>query len=212
MNCKFYAATMLRFPVLISICLSALYAAALPAAAEKADRSKPMVIEADKPGTVDLQRQVVVFNGNVSISQGTMVIRAERVEIRESPDGYRTATAIGAPARPASYRQKRDAPDESVEAVADRIEFDARSDTLRFSGNAAVRRMRGATMADEITGGDITWDNSAELFSVKGGAASPANPGGRVRAILSPRQEAASAPPAAASAALVPSRRLGEPR
>lgn len=212
MNCKFYAAAMLRFPALPSLCLSALCVAALPAAAEKADRTKPMVIEADKPGTVDLQRQVVVFNGNVSISQGTMVIRAERVEIRESPDGYRTATAIGLPARPASYRQKRDAADESVEAVADRIEFDARTDILRFNGNAAVRRMRGATMTDEITGGDITWDNSAELFSVKGGAATPANPGGRVRAILSPRQEAASAPPAAASAALVPSRKLGEPR
>jgi hypothetical protein len=29
------------------------------------------------------------------ISQGTMVLRAERVELRETPDGYREATAIG---------------------------------------------------------------------------------------------------------------------
>lgn len=55
----------------ISACLTLFLTAGLAAPAtawaEKADRAKPMVIEADKPGTVDLQRQVVVFNGNVVI-------------------------------------------------------------------------------------------------------------------------------------------------
>ena len=78
-----------------------------PASAEKADRSKPMVVEADRPGTVDLQRQVVVFNGNVVISQGSMVLRAQRVELRETPDGYRAASATGAAGRPATWRHKR---------------------------------------------------------------------------------------------------------
>lgn len=206
---------MQRLPTtpLIAALLAAALLAPAAARAEKADRDKPMVVEADKPGSIDLQRQVVVFNGNVVISQGTMVIRADSVEIRESPDGYRTAVAIGSPARPASYRQKRDAVDESVEGVADRIEFDSRSDVLQLTGNAAVRRLRGTAPADEITGGSITWNNSAELFSVKGGATSPANPSGRVRAVLSPRQQSgASAPAGAASATLKPSRALGEPR
>lgn len=182
------------------------------AQAEKADRGKQMVVEADRPGTVDLQRQVVVFNGNVSITQGTLQIRADRVELREMSDGYRAAIAIGTPERPASYRQKRDGVDETVEGVADRIEYDGRADTLRFIGHGAVRRLRGSTVADEITGALITWDANAELFSVEGGAATPANPGGRVRAVLSPRAEAASAPAAPASAALQPSRALGERR
>lgn len=179
--------------------------AVAPAAAEKADRGKQMVVEADKPGTVDLQRQVVVFNGNVVITQGTMVIRAERVELREMADGYRAATAIGGGGKPASYRQKRDNVDEYVEGVADRIEFDGRADTLRFVGNGVVRRLRGGTVADEITGSLITWDNTAELFSVQGGAPTAANPGGRVRAVLSPRAEPA------ASAASAP-RTPGTPR
>jgi len=178
--------------------------------AEKGDRGKQMVVEADKPGSVDLQHQIVVFNGNVVISQGTMVIRADRVEVKESPDGYRTAAAIGSSGRPASYRQKRDAAGEWVEGTADRIEYDARADTLRFTGHAAVRRLRGAEAADEITGGTITWDNNAELFSVAGGAASPSNPAGRVRAILSPRADSATSPDPAASAALKSSRTLGE--
>ena len=184
--------------------------------AEKADRSKPMVVEADRPGTVDLQRQVVVFNGNVSISQGTMVMRAERVEMREMPDGYRTATALGSAGKPATWRQRRDGVDEVVEGSADRIEFDGRADTMRFLGNGAVRRLRNGAVADEITGGSIIWDNTAEVFRVEGGATSPTNPSGRVRVILSPRADAAaSAAPAAPAAlkaptALVPSPSLGE--
>jgi lipopolysaccharide export system protein LptA len=178
--------------------------------AEKADRTKPMSIEADKPGTVDLQRQVVIFNGNVVISQGTMVLRAERVELRERPDGYREAMAIGSAERPASFRQKRDGVDETVEGAAERIGFDARTDTLRLAGNAAVRRLRGSVLADEITGSLITWDNTNELFKVTGGAASPANPTGRVRAVFAPREDsAASAPKAADPVPLKPSSALG---
>ena len=194
-----------------------------------------MSIEADQPGSVDLQRQVVIFNGNVVISQGTMVLRAERVELRERPDGYREAKAIGSAEKPASFRQKRDGVDEVVEGAAERIEFDARTDTLRFVGNAAVRRLRSGVVADEIIGSLITWDNTNELFNVTGGAPSADNPSGRVRAVFAPRDEgagsaAASAPssapkPAApphhgkpaqkdglGSVPLVPSRSLGTPQ
>jgi lipopolysaccharide export system protein LptA len=184
----------------------------VPAWAEKADRDKPLVVEADRPGMVDLQRQVVVFNGNVVISQGTMVLRAERVEMHETADGYRAASAIGSPGRPATWRQRRDGVDETVEGAVERIEFDGRNDTLRFVGSGAVRRLRGGSVADEITGAVIVWDNIAEVFKVEGGAISAANPTGRVRAVLSPRPDAASAPPAAQAAPLAPSRTLGERR
>ena len=186
------------------------------AQAERADRSKPMVVEADRPGIADLQRQVLVFNGNVVISQGTMVLRADRVEMREMPDGFRAASVIGSTGRQATWRQRRDGLDEVVEGVADRIEFDGRADTLRFVGNGAVRRLRTGVVADEITGATIVWDNMAEVFKVEGGAPSVANPSGRVRVVLSPRSEpasgAASAASAAPSAPLTPSRGLGGER
>jgi lipopolysaccharide export system protein LptA len=182
-----------------------------PARAEKADRSKPMVVEADRDGVLDLQRQVLVYTGNVVISQGSMVLRAERVEMRTTPDGYRTASALGSAQQPASWRQQRDGVDETVEGTAERIEFDGRADTLRFIGNGAVRRLRGGTVADEITGSTIVWDNTSEVFKVEGGATTASNPTGRVRAVLSPRAEspAASAPGATP---LTPSRALREPR
>lgn len=171
---------------------------ASPALAEKADRSKPMVLEADKRGTVDAQKQSTVFTGNVVITQGTLQIRAERVEIQEGKEGFRTAVAFGVAQQPAFFKQKRDGVDENVEGTAERIEFDEKNDTLRLSGNPVVRRLRGPQLADEISGNLITWDNRTEVFTVDGGARTPANPSGRVRMLLSPRSEA-SAPAAAAS-------------
>ncbi len=182
-------------PVAASFLLAA---ACGPALAEKADRNKPIVLEADKRGTVDAQKQTTVFTGNVVITQGTLQIRAERVEVQEGQDGYRNAVAFGSAQQPAFFKQKRDGVEETVEGTAERIDFDEKADTLRLTGNPVVRRMRGAQMADEITGTLITWDNRTEFFTVDGGAKTPANPTGRVRMLLSPRQ-AASGPAASAS-------------
>lgn len=229
MVCKFHAAMTLTF----ASSFRCLRAAALPAArtglmaglfavlgawvapavAEKADRYKPMVIEADKDLVADDKRQLLVYNGNAVLSQGTMLLRAERIEVRELPDGYRVATAIGTRAKPASWRQRRDGVDETVEGSAERIEFDGRADTLRFIGQAGLRRLRGGGVAEEITGGVVIWDNNTEVFTVEAGAPSATNPNGRVRTVLSPRADPAAARPApGATAPLAPVRSLGEPR
>lgn len=183
-------------PIVLSSLLAAL--ATLPAWAEKADRGKPLTIEADQPGTLDLIKQVVVFNGNVVVAQGTMAIRAERVEVRERPDGHRSATALGTAGKPATFRQKREGVDEFIEGQAERIEYDSRGDVVRFAGAAQVRRLRAGTPADEITGQLITYDNGNETFSVQGtppaagaGASAPAS--GRVRVVIQPKPEPAGA-------------------
>lgn len=174
-------------------------AAALPGAvrAERADRDKPMEIVADRSSTVDLANQVGRFNGNVVITQGTMSLRADRVEVRETPDGYRSGTAWGSPTAQVIYRQKRDGVNEYVEGQADRVEFDGRSEVLRFVGKALVRRIAGGTTLDEITGELITWNHGAEQFSVQSGTPGTNSPDGRVRAVLAPRSRT---PGAAASA------------
>jgi lipopolysaccharide export system protein LptA len=194
----------------------ALAAGAGGARAEKADRYKPLNVEADLPGKIDLLNQFVVFNGNVVVTKGTMVIRAARIEVHETPDGYHTAVAIGTPTKPATFRQKRDGVDEYIAGEADRLEYDGKTETVRFVGDASVKRLRGATVADEITGNLVTYDGVTEVFSVSGGApVTASNPGGRVRAVLMPREgtPAASAASAAGSAPVLrPSDALGEKR
>ena len=185
--------------VLLAVCVW------LPAHAERADRLKPLNVEADQSGRVDLQKQVVVFTGNVVVSKGTMVIRASRIEVRQLPNGYDTATAFGAPGKPATFRQKRDGVDEFIDGEAERLEYDGSKDQIKFISNAAVRRLRGATVADEITGNLVTYDATTEVFSVSGGAATTAaNPGGRVRAVLTPREGSEAALEAAQAASAAP--------
>lgn len=185
-----------------------------PAHAEKADRTKPLNVVADKEGNFDLLKQVIVFAGNVVITKGTIVIKADRVEVRERPDGYKIATAFGSTARPATFRQKRDGVDEFIDGQADRLEYDEKPDTIRFVNNAMVRRLRGESIGDEITGSVVTYDNTTEVFSVSGGAQSAAGtttaPGGRVRAVLTPREGTPAAAEAASAAALRTSPTLGD--
>jgi len=185
---------------LIGVALSALVLAS-PAAAERADRTKPLNVEADQPGKIDLLKQFVLFTGNVVVTKGTMVIRAARIEVRETADGYHTAVAIGAPGRPATFRQKRDGVDEYIEGEAERLEYDGKADTIRFVTNASVRRLRGSAVADELAGNLVSYDSVSEVFNVSGGATPTAsNPGGRVRAVLTPREGTAAAAEAARAA------------
>jgi lipopolysaccharide export system protein LptA len=217
MACKFRASMTLPslpFPrCSLGWAFAALLVLPAPASAERADRSKPLNVEADA-GRYDDVKQVGTFSGNVVVTKGTIQIRAGRIEIRQTPEGYQAAVATAAPGKLSSFRQKREGVDETIEGEADRIEYDSRSDTVRFIGHAVVRRYRDGNVADETAGNLISYDNSAEVFSVSGGAAasSPANPGGRVRAVLTPREAAASAPGAASAPALKASPALGERR
>jgi lipopolysaccharide export system protein LptA len=167
------------------------------ARAERADRDKPLNVEADS-GRYDDLKQIGLFSGNVVLTKGTLALRAAQVEVRQTPDGYHHGVASAAAGQLASFRQKRDGVDETIQGEAERIEYDGKADTLRLVNRAVIRRYRGATLADETSGGLIVYDSAAETFSVTGGAsaATPANPGGRVRATLGPR---AASPEAAAS-------------
>lgn len=175
--------------------------AAVPAGAEKADRTKPMNVEADALRYDDLN-QTSVFTGKVVVTKGTIVIRGAKVTVKQDADGYQFGVVTAEPGKQAFYRQKRDGVDEFIEGEAETIEYDGKADRVKFIGRAEMRRLRGAVVNDETTGALITYDNTTDQFAVDGreGSATPSNPGGRVRATLAPRT-AASAPAAAAPGA-----------
>lgn len=189
---------------------------AVPAAAEKADRDKPMNAEADALRYDDLN-QTSVFTGNVVITKGTTIIRGGQVDVSQDPEGYQMAIVTAAPGKLAFYRKKRDDVDEYIEGEAERIEYNGRADTVKFMKRAILRRYIGATVADETTGNLIVYDNPTDVFTVDGGPQNrtASNPTGRIRAVLSPRSkdgatDAPPAPPAPGSAPnLRPSSNLG---
>lgn len=199
---------MKKNPVLLAVLALALAAAALPAGAEKADRNKPMNVEADALRYDDL-KQTSVFTGNVVVTKGSIVIRGARLTVKQDPDGYQSGVVTGEPGKKAYFRQKRDGVDETIEGEAETIEYDGRADRVKFIGRAEMRRLRGATVNDETSGSVITYDNTNDQFTVDGGAvagAAPSNPGGRVRATIAPRSSVSA--PAAPPASLRPSTTL----
>jgi lipopolysaccharide export system protein LptA len=171
------------------------------ASAEKADRAKPMNVEADALRYDDL-RQTSVFTGKVVVTKGTILIRGAKVEVRQDPEGFQFGVVTAEPGKKAFWRQKREGVDEYIEGEATSIEYDGKADRVKFIGNAEMRRFRGATLNDEVNGSLITYDNSSDIFTVDGGpvAGAPAAPGGRVRATLAPRPGASAAAAAAAPA------------
>ena len=196
-------------------CGGALAALMAPGAwAEKADRTKPMNVESDSL-RYDDAKQTSVFTGNVVITKGTLVLRADRVEVRQDNEGFQFGTAISTGGKRAFFRQKREGNanggDEWIEGEAESIVYDGRADNVSFRGNANLRRLRGATLTDETQGALITYDNTSDVFNVSGATAggNAGNPSGRVRAVLTPR--AATPAPAApnAGAPLRPSTTLG---
>jgi lipopolysaccharide export system protein LptA len=167
--------------------------AVLPAAhAEKSDRDKPVNIEADRMNYDDL-RQVNVFVGNVTLTQGTLVIRADKLTVRQDPEGFQHGTADKGPGGFAYFRQKREGLDEFVEGWGERIEYDARSEKAELFTRARILRS-----GDDVRGSHITYDARTEFYNVVGGrdVASPNNPDGRVRAVLQPRTNPSGAPAA----------------
>jgi lipopolysaccharide export system protein LptA len=170
---------------------------ACAAQAERADRLQPMVVESDgqQAATVDLARKITVVSGHVLITQGTLKVQADRVEVREVGAGRYTALATGQAGEPARYRQKRDRPDEVLEAQAERIEIDGQSERTRFSGAAQLRILRNGVVSDEASAAVIVYDQKTDTLVFEGGERSAARPeAGRARLVFTPRQEAASAP------------------
>jgi len=148
--------------------------------AEKADKDKPTQIDANRMSSDDARR-ISIFEGNVVLTKGTILVRADRITVRQDPEGFQISTASGVPAR---FRQKRDGRDEWIDGEALFIEIDDRKEKVELREKARIVRDK-----DEVRGDTISVDTRSEFFSVTGGksAITGANPEGRVRAVIQPK-------------------------
>ena len=178
-------------PSLRFVALASAMLAAFPAWAEKADRDKPVNIEADRV-SVDDVRKTQVFEGNVQLVKGSLVIRAERIVVSQDDDGYQRGVATGTASAPPRFKQKREGQDDYMEGEAERIEHDARAEKTEFFNRAWVK-----SGLDEVRGQFISYDALTEKYIVTSGPnGTRAQPGSgeRVRAVIQPRSKDGAAP------------------
>ncbi len=171
-------------PKLLLVPLIALLS--MPALAEKADREKPVHLEADNV-TLDDIKKLSVFEGNVLLTQGTLVLRADHVEAKQNNEGLQSVSARG---KPVSFRQKRDGVDEYIDGFASQMEYDNTQSILRLIGDARLRKG-----GDEIRGNQITYDAKTEFYKVVG-QEGVVGPNSRVRVIIRPKPKSEQQEPA----------------
>ncbi len=173
--------------------------------AEKADRDKPINLVADRV-TVDDANQISTFEGRVVLTQGTLIIRGVRMQIRQDDQGFKHGTTWG---DLSYFRQKREGFDEYIEGWAERIEYDGRADTVQLFVRASMKKG-----GDEVRGNYISYDANSEFFQVIGGGAqAKGSADGRVRAVIQPKpKEPAAAQPARPPVPLKPTTILSAPR
>ncbi len=177
-----------KFPTsvrLVRLALAAALAACLgnPALtlAERADRDKPVNLEADRVDLDDAKKEAV-FVGNVTLTQGTMSIKADKIIVKQDAQGFQYGIAYG---NPAYFRQKREGTEEYIEGFAERLEYDGKADKMQMFTNARIQRS-----GDEVRGDYISYNAVTEFFQVIGGgksASTSGNPQGRVRAVIQPK-------------------------
>jgi lipopolysaccharide export system protein LptA len=167
-----------------AVCAFALSGAAF---AEKADREKPISFTSDD-GEVNYEKRTGVLKGNVVITQGTLTIKADRIDFKQNADNSLSATAFG---KPLSFRQKRDGAEGWYEGWALKADYNGQTEQLELFDNAILKRG-----ADEIRSNYISYNAATELFKAEGRAAT--TPGGagdvgrsdRVRGTFQPKSDA----------------------
>lgn len=163
------------------IALAAGLSSPLLGVAERADRDKPVNLEADRVDLDDAKKEAV-FVGAVTLTQGTLTIKADKIIVKQDGEGFQYGIAYG---NPAHFRQKREGFDEYIEGFSERLEYDGKADKMQMFTNARIQRG-----GDEVRGDYISYNAVTEFFQVIGGGKSTASSGntqGRVRAVIQPK-------------------------
>jgi len=157
--------------------------AAFPATAEKADRDKPIRYSANNLDGNETE-QTVLLSGKVEILQGTIVLKADRVVLKQQPDGTYNVSATG---KPVTFRQKMDNSDEYVDAQALRIEYLGSKDLVELYDQSWIKRGK-----DELRGSFLTYNSATGAFAGRGNSpTAPQTGDGRISGVIQPKPKEA---------------------
>jgi lipopolysaccharide export system protein LptA len=159
------------------------------ARAEKADSQKRTNISAEYT-VFDGKTNTKTLTGKVELSRGTLLIRAENAIETETADGGGSVTLSGHNGSQVFFRQKRDGGDDLwIEGSADRVEYDKKSEVVKFIANAQVRYLSQQKITQEQNGEFLAYDSLNDVFTATNSTSGKRVPGGgKVRITSEPRQ------------------------
>jgi len=158
-----------------ALCSLALIGVASPALALPEDRAQPIHISADS-ASMNEKTGVTVYSGRVEISQGTMKIRGDRVELYRSAGGE--VDRIVSVGQPAEFEQQPKANDPITHAYGLRMEYRIGAQQVTISEQARVEQGQ-----DTFTGERIVYNMDKAIVD----AYSSQNGDQRVKMVIQPK-------------------------
>ena len=145
------------------------------ALARDGDLSQPVDVRADS-SEFDEQNATQSLSGNVEISQGSLRIQADRIDVFLKNNQLARIEGSGKPIR---FEQENNA-GELIEGTARAIDYDATSGVLELSGGATLQQPRQTLKSERIV-----FDARRQKVSARGNAA-----GERVNIRIEPPSDA----------------------
>ena len=121
-----------------------------PAAALDSDREQPVSLEADA-AVMDEAKGHYIYSGNVVVTQGSMVINADIIEIlMDANNNIDQFLAKGNSAGQAHLQQTAESDGSILDAWADDLVYDLGKDIIILTGNAALHNHGNQFSGDQI--------------------------------------------------------------
>jgi len=154
--------------------------ASFSAHALKTDKDQPATIDADNID-MDFKTGKRTYSGNVTIVQGSMRLKANKVVVRMRDGAVTNAMAYG---NPAVFKQRPDGKKEDVIGKSKKMELDYPTNTVHMLGGATLTQGR-----DTTRGAAIHYNMTTDRMKIEGGTSSvkaaPKKPGGAAQPAVS---------------------------
>ncbi len=162
-----------------------------PSLANPTDRQAPTKIDADQLAH-DEPRLTTIFSGNVVLTKGSLMLKGERLELRQQANGTIMSLITGSPAQ---FRQQRGETNEWIEGEGLKIEYDGTAELVTITGQATMRRLQNEELLDQVAGDRLRYNNLIETYQVETDPGMP-----RARMTLMPKPQGAGAAGSGATA------------
>lgn len=136
----------------------------------RSDASKPINVQADQ-SDFDEKSGIQTLKGNVEITQGSLTVKADSIQI-ELKDG--ALFKIVGKGNPIRFQQQTDT-GETMKGQSNRIEYNMQTTQITFTGDARFERP-----GQKLTGSSISYNMSNLTFKASG------DKKGRVNIVLQP--------------------------
>lgn len=147
------------------------------------DAQQEMIILSDS-AELDRKAGIVIYKGNVVLTQGTLKIESDQLMIIRNGDVLEQAVAEG---RPARYQQQINAEQGLTHAQGNRIDYFAVRKEVQITGNGHMQQE-----GNEFSGEKITYDIANEKVLAKATQThrgADAEPPQRIKVVIQPEQE-----------------------